>query len=176
MNARLESKRKRTVNGVEIITVELTTNDSSSASADIESVLTELAAIRAEMVAASTSWEKHLNEVHSNYRESAWNLLHYLAVRRRDLRSLQIRLATLGLSSLGRAESHVLATVDAVLKVLHCLVGRPWQPPTQAAAVVDFAKGESLLVEHTEGLLGASSRGRGVRGAHYGHHAERSRG
>ena len=38
---------------------------------------------------------------------------------------MQGQLAMLGLSSLGRAESHVLATVDAVLAVLHHLVQRP---------------------------------------------------
>jgi hypothetical protein len=45
-------------------------------------------------------------------------LRHDLALRRHDLRPMQLRLAALGLSSLGRAESHVLATVDAVLGVL----------------------------------------------------------
>ena len=59
---------------------------------------------------------------------SAVNLLHYVALRSRDLRSFQMRLARAGLSSLGRAESHVLAAVDAVLAVLHRAVGRDWQP------------------------------------------------
>ena len=48
-------------------------------------------------------------------RPSARNLVHYLAVRQFDLRSVQRELARRGLSSLGRAESHVLATIDAVL-------------------------------------------------------------
>ena len=45
------------------------------------------------------------------------NLAHYLAFRRHDHRGLQQRLADLGLSSLGRAEPHVLANVDKVLEV-----------------------------------------------------------
>ena len=49
---------------------------------------------------------------------SACNLAHYLAFRSYDLRNLQHRLMALGLSSLGRAESRVLATLDAVTVAL----------------------------------------------------------
>jgi len=62
-----------------------------------------------------------------------------------------------------RAESHVLATVDAVLEVLHRLTGSSWQRPSPETTVIDFAGGERLLAEHTEGLLGPATRGRGVR-------------
>jgi hypothetical protein len=48
-------------------------------------------------------------------RASAINLVDYLAVRQFDLRPIQRELASRGLSSLGRAEAHVLATIDAVL-------------------------------------------------------------
>ncbi len=130
---------------------------------DIKGVLGELLAIRADMVAEVVRNRSRLDKVHPNYRESARNLLHYLALRRRDLRPLQLRLAALGLSSLGRAESHVLATVDAVLAVLHRLLQRSWQPPSQEAAVIDFAEGQRLLAEHTEALVGPATPGRGVR-------------
>lgn len=131
--------------------------------ADIEGVLRELKAIRADMVAEAALSQSRLNEVHPNYRESARNLLHYLPLRRRDLRPLQMRLAAFGLSSLGRAESHVLATVDAVLEVLHRLMGGSWQAPVPEAPIVDFASGEQLLAKHTEGLFGHATAGRGVR-------------
>jgi len=58
-------------------------------------------------------------------RDSARNLLHYLAFRRFDLRPEQTRLAHWGLSSLGRSESHVLYNLDAVLNGLDRLRGRP---------------------------------------------------
>jgi pyruvate kinase len=115
------------------------------------------------MVADEAVPQQRLTEVHASYRESARNLLHYLALRRRDLRPLQARLAGLGVSSLGRAESHVLATVDAVLEVLHHLAGRAWQPPAPREGVVDFARGQTLLTEHTDALLGPATPGRGVR-------------
>jgi pyruvate kinase len=40
------------------------------------------------------------------HRLSATNLAHYLGLRKRDIRSLQLELAALGLSSLGRSEGH----------------------------------------------------------------------
>jgi pyruvate kinase len=132
-------------------------------STEIESAFRELTAIRAEMVEGAAMSQALLEKVHSNYRDSARNLLHYLALRRRDLRPLQMRLAALGLSSLGRAEAHVLATVDSVLEVLKRLLGSSERPLTQEAAVLSFAKGGRLLAEHTERLLGPAPTGRRVR-------------
>ena len=86
---------------------------------DIQHVLGELLTIRAKMVAEMVRSQRCLDEMHINHQKSARNLLHYLALRCHDLRPLQQRLAELGLSSLGRAESHVLVTVDAVLGLLH---------------------------------------------------------
>ncbi len=131
--------------------------------ADIESVLRELMSIREVLVAAPAKPQHRLSLVHANYLDSARNLLHYLALRRRDLRPLQLRLAALGLSSLGRAESHVLATIDAVLAVLHRLAGRDWQPPAPEGGCIDFAEGQRLLAEHTQGLLGPANPDRTVR-------------
>jgi pyruvate kinase len=132
-------------------------------STEIESILKELMAIWTDMIADGATSKAHLDVVHDNYRDSAWNLLHYLALRRHDLRPLQFRLAELGLSSLGRAESHVMATIEAVLEVLHRLAQRPWLPPVQDVTVVDFARGKSLLMKHTEALLGPADPGRRVR-------------
>jgi pyruvate kinase len=115
------------------------------------------------MVADAAASNAALESVHANYRDSAGNLLHYLSLRRQDLRPLQLRLAELGLSSLGRAESHVLATVDAVLEVLHRVANRAWQPGPQQVASVGFADGQRLLAEHTDALLGPAAPGRGVR-------------
>jgi pyruvate kinase len=143
--------------------MENTNGDSCQRRLNIENAFQELTAIRADMVEGPVTSKASLDKVHPNYRDSAQNLLHYLALRRRDLRPLQMQLAKLGLSSLGRAESHVLATVDSVLEVLHHLMGRAEQQPIQEAAVVDFEKGEQLLAEHAERLLGPVPNGRGVR-------------
>lgn len=145
------------------MSVEATENDLNIGKANIESLLEELLALRAELLDTRATPLQRIHEAHANYRDSARNLLHYLALRRRDLRPLQLRLAELGLSSLGRAESHVLATVDAVLKVLHHLVGRSWTSPAPKEGYIDFAKGQRLLADHTDTLLGPATPGRGVR-------------
>lgn len=93
-------------------------------------------------------------------RASAENLVHYLALRSRDLRPLQDRLARLGLSSLGRAEPHVLATLDAVLRNLYLLGGRilPTDHPSdpQRAGM----PGSDRLEKNTLALLGPHPKGR----------------
>lgn len=55
------------------------------------------------------------------HRESARNLVHYVAVRQHDLRPLQTSLATYGLSSLGRMESIVRSWLLTVLETVSAL-------------------------------------------------------
>ena len=137
--------------------------DSQPPPRDVEILLAELSAIRTEMINEAGRCRALLDEIHPNYRESARNLLHYLVLRRRDLRPLQQRLSTLGLSSLGRAESCVLATVDAVLDTLHRLDDAPGPLQPREKGMVQFVQGAELLARHTDCLLGPATPGRGVR-------------
>jgi len=128
-------------------------------------VLDTLAGIRADIVEHPQKAAHRLRRVHPTHLASANNLLHYLALRRRDLRPLQMELAELGLSSLGRAESNVLASVDAVLGVLRHLsqpAGQPAPLPMSSPAL-GFADGEHLLARNRDDLLGPPTPGRGVR-------------
>ena len=100
--------------------------------------------------------------VNPAHRDGARNLLHYLALRRHDIRELQQDLASLGFSSLGRTESHVLGTVCAVLHSLTELSGR--KRLTHAAEQnTGIADGCRLLERNTEALLGPPPKGRKVR-------------
>ena len=123
----------------------------------------ELSAIRSDMIRLEGEFEHRLADRHPAYRKSARNLIHYLGLRRHDIRRLQEKLATLGLSSLGRTESHVLAAIDAVSNVLHHLARREWSVSAQPAELVDFAEGNALLRAHTEALLGPRPPKRSVR-------------
>ena len=83
---------------------------------------------------------------------SARNLAHYLALRRHDLRDLQVRLMPWGLSSLGRCEARVLPTLNAVAAALAALGsegGPEAEPDTEA-----FFRGHELLSAQTEAVLG----------------------
>ena len=134
-----------------------TTNDLQATFAGLR---TELQELRGRLIAESDQ-PALLAQVHANYAHSARNLLRYLTLRRHDLRPLQRRLAEVGLSSLGRAESHVLAAVDAVLALLDRLA-HGVQSTTERDPLGP-ADGDRILAEHAEGLLGSCERGRQVR-------------
>lgn len=79
------------------------------------------------------------------------NLAAYLALRRHDLRGLQRSLVDLGLASLGVTESHVVASLDAVLGGLSRMAGGS-HPLGGVGAATDFAHRE--LDRHTTALFG----------------------
>ncbi|MGE5246943.1 MAG: pyruvate kinase [Verrucomicrobiota bacterium] len=127
-------------------------------------LIDSLAAIRADMVALEEALSDPHVVIHPSHASSAANLLHYIALRRHDIRHLQEQLTALGLSSLGRAESHVLGTVDAVLGVLRQLGGSGPAPASgRPGSPVGFSEGKALLERHTEALLGTAPRQRAVR-------------
>ena len=84
---------------------------------------------------------------------------HLCVARAVDLRPLQDRLARLGVSSLGRAEGHVRATVAAALRACEALAGRP----PEAVDTHGFADGPARLAANTAALLGPEPDGRPVR-------------
>jgi pyruvate kinase len=126
------------------------------------SLIEQLWTLRATMLHSEQRYADTLAQVAPHQRESARNLLHFLALRATDLRALQSQLAWLGLSSLGRAESHVLASVDKVLGILHRLTGQDWQDRSPDEPVGSVS-GPALLGRHTEALLGVAAHERQVR-------------
>ena len=85
---------------------------------DIEKVGAKLQAISDRAREFESRYAEDLLAVHSEFRDSARNLVHYLALRQTDIRELQQDLAILGLSSLGRAERNVMASIRAVQSAL----------------------------------------------------------
>ena len=94
-------------------------------------------------------WEKAsaslLEEVAARHRISAANLIHYLGLRRRDVRPLQKKLAAAGLSSLGRAESHVLSNLESIIALLQRSRGEKASRGIPSAAEIPPAH-EAILV------------------------------
>ncbi|MFN4258872.1 MAG: pyruvate kinase [Gemmataceae bacterium] len=129
----------------------------------LNALIDKMLTIRADMLQLEEAWSERIQQLHPSYRTSARNLLHYIALRRHDLRPLQEKLAALGLSSLGRAEAHVRASLEAVLRVLHHLAERPWTLPNHAPPPLTYQEGRALLERHTKALLGPSPNGRTVR-------------
>jgi len=87
---------------------------------------------------------------------SARNLACYLALRQHELPSLQLALMRWGLSSLGRSESHVEATLDAVIATLGAMCGRkpgtlPEYPPEEAVFM-----GTRVIARESDLLFGST--------------------
>jgi len=101
-------------------------NDFPRQPADYEDLISQLSLIHDDLLSMITEHKECLELYHPTQLPSTRNLLYYLALRSRDIRPLQMQLAQMGLSSLGNAESNVLATLDAVLRLLHQVVQRPW--------------------------------------------------
>jgi pyruvate kinase len=131
----------------------------------LKELLEDLLCLRLEVTQEAARILDDYRESFSNGRlsYSAVNLAHYVALRRRDLCSLQKRLAEAGLSSLGRSESHVLVNLDVVIRLLAKVVGE-----NVDAAIADddsqaFSKGRDLLAHNTAALFGQPPADRSVR-------------
>jgi pyruvate kinase len=120
----------------------------------------EIVALRREVAVEGrklwSEWRRSIRR--PAFAASALNLAHYLVLRRRDLRPLQRRLMSLGLSSLGRAEGRVLAALDAVVAALAAIAGEH-----EAAAWPSerrFFRGEKALAASTTEIFGPATLGR----------------
>jgi len=118
---------------------------------DIRRCLIEL---RDEMLTLEREEADRLRRVAHEHELSARNLVHYVAMRRRDLRGLQMRLADLGMSSIGRSEAHALSSVNNVIELASRLLGEPTIPDIEAPC--DHSAGAKLLTKRAQQLLGSA--------------------
>ena len=130
--------------------------------AECRAVIDQLWALRASLQAYESGLTPLLQGVDPGYEFSARNLAHYLALRHSDQRALQEWLTRVGLSSLGRAESHVMANLDKVLGILHRLTGQPWESHS-GDEPIGIKSSRKVLERHTDDLLGPVPSGRSVR-------------
>ncbi len=120
----------------------------------VTALIEELSEIRRTCLKMEREFAAEVDFAADGYRSSARNLLHYLGFRQHDTRKLQHELWTLGLSSLGRTEPHVLAGADAVLVALHALAIADAPKGGVRQQPVSFETGRALLEQHAAQLLG----------------------
>jgi pyruvate kinase len=125
-------------------------------------LIEELTQLRDSMLLRAQTMAPALARVDPKFRRSAHNLAHYLALRAHELRPMQEKLAWVGVSSLGRSETHTLANLDKVLGILYCLTGQAWLDKS-AEEPVGSMSGPRLLHEHATALLGECPSGRSTR-------------
>lgn len=124
-------------------------------------LIRELETLRDEMRARHVASLGAFDRVHPHHRRSAQNLVDYLTLRSHDIRPLQASLAELGVSSLGRAEEHVMRSVEQVIDVLRALSGEREGRRTESA--VAFGEGRRTLQENALQLMGPAPEGRSTR-------------
>lgn len=130
----------------------------AATSADLARIAAELDALIERVRRAEKDHAAALADCTPALRDSARNLVHYLALRQVDLRPLQAALRAQGLSSLGRLESCVLRTLLTVRNALHGLCGEALQPIGDA--VPCFTAGDAALGIRREQLFGPRREGR----------------
>nr|WP_274521628.1 pyruvate kinase [Ectothiorhodospira variabilis] len=129
----------------------------------LETLMAGLQNLRTEvLLGAHRRLERFSRDYPGEVPLSARNLAHYLAFRSLDLRPIQRGLARQGLSSLGRTEAHVLASINQVTRLLGQLTGRPVAGLEDEPAI-DYDKGETTLRDNADQLFGPPSGPREVR-------------
>jgi pyruvate kinase len=126
-------------------------------------VLRELIKLRSQLCKLERRFVKPLETIHPSYRASARNLVHYVALRRHDVRRLQRHLAGTGVSSLSHSEPAVLANLNAVIDLLRMAAGREKAREPEFKPPVTPGKGRDLLSRHTRALLGREPHKRPTR-------------
>src|SRR5688572_7358139 len=90
----------------------------------------------------------------ASFRESAGNLASYLALRRHDLRDLQLDLMRWGLSSLGRSESRVQPTLNAVVATLGAIADADPATLPPYPDEDSFFQGTRIIANEANSLFG----------------------
>ncbi len=132
--------------------------DTSSLAPLIEKIRSILEFVRSEEALQADL----IAPVQPRYRESARNLLHYLALRTFDLRDIQEELSSLSISSLGHSEGYTLTNLQNILRLLQLLNGE--QPDEfDFKSPLDYRSSKAKLREHTLDLFGRHRRNEGSR-------------
>ncbi|MEM8894103.1 MAG: pyruvate kinase [Bacteroidota bacterium] len=126
---------------------------------EIEKSIGSLEKILARSEKYKNKFGEELKKINSPSRQSAENLLAYLALRRKDIRKLQSYLGSIGVSRLARAESHVVASVKSLLRILYALRdGNKLELDSGA-----LRESKARIKTNAESLFGSTSNKRFVR-------------
>ncbi|MEO7910665.1 MAG: pyruvate kinase [Roseiflexaceae bacterium] len=131
----------------------------------LEQLLAAVVALRSDVItngeALLADWQPRIQR--TTFHASARNLALYLALRRSDLRPLQRRLMACGLSSLGRSESHVQPSLDALVAMLSAACGSTAFERIPFPSEMSFFQGEQTLAREAVAIFGPRLHGRDTR-------------
>lgn len=128
----------------------------------ISDLLDQIQAIKKRAERYEKKYASFLVKVHPEYQKSARNLLHYIALRKEDLKEVQEALWQMGISRLGKAESHIMASLISVETLLKGILTEKL-PVKSNKPELSFKKGKKCLKKHTNALLGKKLKGSNAR-------------
>lgn len=141
--------------------IETTVSTTEKKVAKIKGMIAEIDAIIHDALANVEKAAPILANIHPNYYKSACNLLHYRALRARDISKLQKKLGYMGLSRFAKSQSHVMASLKTNKAILQAILEqRPIDLPTNE---LSFKKGENRLKSNAKKLLGYRTKSRRTR-------------
>lgn len=102
-----------------------------------------------------------ISRVHPDYKQSAKNLVHYMALRQHNLDDLQDTLRNMGLTPFDHPEPFVMRSLMMTKVILQRLVGENY--PLSDRKTLSLKKSRKMLNANTRELFGSKSRKRRTR-------------
>jgi pyruvate kinase len=121
----------------------------------IGSLIKKTGEIKELALATEQAHKDLVSDTHPGHKESARNLLHYLAVRTFDLNELQSDLSDMAISSISHSESHIFDNLQKVSYLLGALAGNKKAEDIYAAP--DAHAGAKILNHNSRALFGKVS-------------------
>ena len=126
-------------------------------STQYHALIEKLDGVIAECLEQEARRSKQLEKVHPRYRYSAKNLIHYRAMRSKDLSRLQKQLKNLGFSRLAKAESHVLPSLTTTRGLLQLVDYEP-NPEPLVTPEISIKESKRRLRNNVKALLGKRAK------------------
>ncbi len=122
----------------------------------LQTTLDDLDRLIEEIREAEEDHRDVIDKVAETHRAGARNLVHYTALRNRDVRRLQSLLSNIGATRLTTTEPNVLARLQGARNVVSAYLGEELKYSSQEVAGA-FSRADDVLEEHTDVLLGEAS-------------------
>ena len=122
----------------------------------LQETLDRLDSLIEEIREVEEAHREEIDQVAETHRDGAANLVHYTALRNRDIRRLQARLASIGATRLSTTEPNVIARLQLARNVVSSYLGEDIKYRGEEVTGA-FNRADDILEEHTDSLLGETS-------------------
>ncbi|MDR7330489.1 pyruvate kinase [Corynebacterium guangdongense] len=122
----------------------------------LQETLGELDRLIEEIREAENEHREAIDRVEETHRAGARNLVHYTALRNRDIRRLQMRLSDVGATRLTTTEPNVLARLQGARNVLSTYLGQELKYGNDEVSGA-FTRADDILETHADRLLGETT-------------------